>query len=136
MAQRRKTRPSAGGPAYATGAPNTAMIPSPVNWLAVPPYRCTAPAARLTSSAMISRRRSGPTAAAMSMECATSANNTVTCLYSADRVASVSGEPHSLQNFAVALNWVPHEPHDSSGDCQRAGTVPIVVHVSIVSPQV
>ena len=32
---------------------------------------------------MISRNRSAPTAAAMSMECTTSANSTVTCLYSA-----------------------------------------------------
>ena len=36
---------------------------------------------------MISRNRSAPTAAAMSIECTTSANSTVTCLYSADWVA-------------------------------------------------
>ena len=63
------------------------MIPSPVNLSTVPPYRCTTTAARLTNSAMISRSRSAPTAAAMSIECNTSANSTVTCLYSADRVA-------------------------------------------------
>ena len=34
----------------------------------VPPYRCTTTAARLTNSAMISRSRSAPTAAAMSIE--------------------------------------------------------------------
>ena len=39
---------------------------------------------------MISRSRSAPTAAAMSIECTTSANSTVTCLYSADWVACVS----------------------------------------------
>ena len=67
----------------ATGAPNTAMIPSPVNLSRVPPYRFTTAAARSTSCAMISRSRSAPTAEAMSMECTTSANRTVTCLYSA-----------------------------------------------------
>ena len=36
---------------------------------------------------MISRSRSAPTAAAMSIECTTSANSTVTCLYSAGVVA-------------------------------------------------
>src|SRR5260370_31443519 len=61
---------------------------------------------------MISRNRSDPTALAMSIEPTTSANNTVTCLYSADRVADVTGVPHSLQNLAVAPNWVPHELHD------------------------
>ena len=66
-------------------------------------------AARLTSSAMISRNRSGPTAAAMSIESTTSANNTVTCLYSADWVACATGVPHSLQNLAVAPNCVPHD---------------------------
>ena len=35
---------------------------------------------------MISRSRSAPTAAAMSIECTTSANKTVACLYSADWV--------------------------------------------------
>ena len=48
---------------------------------------CTA--ARLTRSVMISRSRSAPTAAAMSIECTTSANSTVTCLYSADWAACV-----------------------------------------------
>jgi hypothetical protein len=53
---------------------------------------------------MISRSRSGPTVAAMSIECTTSANSTVACLYSADRVADVTGGPHSLQNLNVPLN--------------------------------
>ncbi len=75
------------------GAPNTAMIPSPVNLSTVPPYCCTTAAARLTSSAMISRSRSGPTVAAMSIECTTSANSTVTCLYSAAVSDSTTDEP-------------------------------------------
>jgi hypothetical protein len=47
---------------------------------------------------------SAPTAAAMSIECTTSAKRTVTCLYSADRVADATRVPHSLQNLAVPLN--------------------------------
>jgi hypothetical protein len=58
---------------------------------------------------MISRSRSLPTVAAMSIERTTSANNTVTCLYSADWVADVIGVPHSPQNLAVAPNCVPHD---------------------------
>ena len=50
---------------------------------------------------MISRNRSAPTAAAMSIECTTSANNTVTCLYSAGRATDDAAVPHSLQNLAV-----------------------------------
>ena len=42
--------------------------------------------AQLTSSAVISCSRSAPTAAAMSLKCATSASKTVACLYSADWV--------------------------------------------------
>src|SRR6266403_4827696 len=62
---------------------------------------------------MISRSRSAPTAAAMSIECTTSANNTVTCLYSADWVADVIGVPHSPQNLAVGLDCAPQEPQNS-----------------------
>ena len=62
---------------------------------------------------MISRNRSAPTAAAMSIECTTSANNTVTCLYSADVAAGVIGVPHLLQNRESGGNSVPHDVHDS-----------------------
>src|SRR6478609_11448961 len=62
---------------------------------------------------MISRSRSAPTAAAMSIECTTSANSTVTCLYSADGVARVSRVPHSLQNLAVGPDCAPQEPQNS-----------------------
>src|SRR6476619_4912924 len=62
---------------------------------------------------MISRSRSGPSAAAMSIECTTSANKTVTCLYSADGVALMRGVPHSLQNLAVVLDCAPQEPQNS-----------------------
>src|SRR4029077_10852145 len=86
------------------------MIPSPVNLSTVPPYRLTTAAQRSTSSAMISRSRPAPTASAMSIDCTTSANSTVTCLYSADRVACVSGAPHSLQNLELGGSSVPQDP--------------------------
>src|SRR6185436_15124513 len=89
------------------------MIPSPVKLPTVPPYRWTTPAARLTNSAMISRNRSAPTAAAIVIEWTTSANKTVTCLYSADRLTCVTGAPHSLQNLEFSGSLVPHDPHDS-----------------------
>ena len=57
---------------------------------------------------MISRNRSAPTAAAMSIECTTSANSTVTCLYSAGVRGTAVGAPHSSQNFAVGRNSAPH----------------------------
>src|SRR5258708_4782766 len=89
------------------------MITSAVNLSTVP--RPAAPAAhRSARSVMISRNRSAPTAAAMSIECTTSANRTVTCLYSADRVVCVSGAPHSLQNLAVACGCAPQEPQNSA----------------------
>jgi hypothetical protein len=74
---------------------------------------------------MISRSRSGPTVAAISMECTTSANNTVTCLYSADWVAGVSGEPHSLQNLAVDAAKAPHDLHERSAAVSAAGPSPL-----------
>jgi len=40
-------------------------------------------------------------------------DNTVTCLYSADRVACVSRVPHSLQNVAVGLDGAPQEPQEN-----------------------
>jgi hypothetical protein len=48
------------------------------------------------------------------MECTTSANRTVTCLYSAAWALWVTGFPHSLQNFAIAENRLPQDWQDSS----------------------
>src|SRR5271169_827689 len=92
------------------------MIPSPVHCATVLPYRCTTTAQRSESSAMISRNRSAPTAAAMSIECTTSANSTVTCLYSAWVSCAVTGAPHSLQNFEFAGSSIPHAVHANSID--------------------
>jgi hypothetical protein len=60
---------------------------------------------------MISRNRSAPTTAAMSIECTTSANSTVTCLYSAWVSCAVTGAPQPSQNRAPARNSVPHVWH-------------------------
>src|SRR6478752_9487461 len=62
---------------------------------------------------MISRSRSAPTAAAMSIEWTTSANKTVTCLYSAVVAAGLTGAPHLLQNRESGGSSVPHDPHNS-----------------------
>src|SRR6516164_2678529 len=109
------------------------MIPSPVNLSTVPPYRCTIAAQRSTRSAMISRSRSGPTAAAISIECTTSANSTVTCLYSADIAAGLIGAPHLLQNREFGGSSVPHDPHTKAATVMSRGQ-PTVIHVTIVSP--
>src|SRR5271157_2773661 len=60
---------------------------------------------------MISRSRSAPTAAAMSIERTTSANSTVTCLYSAWASPSSTGEPQLWQNRAFSRGSMPHVRH-------------------------
>src|SRR6478672_11673057 len=89
------------------------MIPSPVNLSTVPSYLLTTAAEQSKTPAMISRRRSAPTAAAMSIERTTSANNTVTCLYSADGAGRVSRVPHSAQNLAVGPDCAPQDPQNN-----------------------
>ena len=85
------------------------MIPSPVNWFTVPPYRFTTFAERPTKSDMISRKRSAPNAAAMCIDRTTSANNTVTCLYSAASYNAAMGVPQLSQNLAPSRSSVPHD---------------------------
>jgi hypothetical protein len=75
---------------------------------------------------MISRSRSGPTVAAMSMECTTSANRTVTCLYSAGVVAVATAAPHSLQNFESGGSSVPHDPHTKAAAVMSRGQPTVV----------
>src|SRR6187401_3145705 len=79
---------------------------------------------------MISRSRSAPTAAAISIEWTTSANSTVTCLYSADRLTCATGAPHSLQNLEFSGSSVPHDPHDSPAavTAPRLSSTPISCH--------
>ena len=75
---------------------------------------------------MISRSRSAPTAAAMSIECTTSANSTVTCLYSAGVVAVATAAPHSLQNFEFGRSSVPHDPHTKAAAVMSPGQPTVV----------
>ena len=67
------------------------------------------------------------------METGTSANRTVTCLYSAGFAADVTAAPHSLQNLAFSLSSVPHDPHNRPAVVISRGQ-PTVAHVNIVSP--
>src|SRR6476469_8961854 len=82
---------------------------------------------------MISRSRSAPTADAMSIECTTSANSTVPCLYSAGVRAVATAAPHSLQNFELGGSSVPHAPHTTAAAVMSGGH-PTGAHVDIVSP--
>ena len=58
----------------------------------------------------------------------------MTCLYSADRVAVVTGVPHSLQNLAVGLDSRAAGTTEQPRRGQSTATIPAGVHVSIVSP--
>ena len=80
---------------------------------------------------MISRNRSAPTAAAMSIERTTSANRTVTCLYSAWLPGTPIGDPHSLQNLAVALTSVPHVRHAVAAVIRPSAGPPVSRFTSI-----
>src|SRR5260370_21243571 len=75
---------------------------------------------------MISRNRSKSTAAAMSIDRTTSANSTVTCLYSAGVVAVGTAAPHSLQNFEFGGNSIPHDPHTKSAAVMSRGQPTVV----------
>ena len=85
---------------------------------------------------MISRSRSAPTAAAMSIECTTSANSTVTCLYSADWVACVSRRTALVAELGVRAGLRAARPTEQPRRGQSTATIPAGVHVSIVSPLV
>jgi hypothetical protein len=80
----------------------------------------------------MSRNRSISTAAAMSIERTTSANITVTCLYSAGVVAVATAAPHSLQNFEFGGSSVPHDPHTKAR--RRHSASPLSFRGTIVSP--
>ena len=60
---------------------------------------------------MISRSRSTSTAAAISIECTTSANSTVTCLYFGGVDRRQPGRRTRRQKLAFSRSSVPHDPH-------------------------
>src|SRR6202158_6000532 len=64
------------------GAPNSAMMPSPVYWLTVPSKRCTPSVRMAKKRSRIVCHASGSSCSASSIDPFTSANNTVTCLRS------------------------------------------------------
>ena len=60
------------------------------------------------------------------VERTTSANSTVTCLYSAGVVAVATAAPHSLQNLAFSLSSVPHDPHTKAATVMSRGQPTVV----------
>ena len=119
----------------AIGAPNSAMIPSPVNLSTVPSAWCTASASTWKNRFISSRHDSGSSFSARSIDPTTSANSTVICLRSPSseaRPASIftarssgtasvvwarsgssccgpTGVPHWLQNFDPAGTSAPQD---------------------------
>ncbi len=130
---RRPDRPERRGPPTrpARRTPPSSRRRSTVS--TVLPYRCTTAAQRPARSAMISRNRSAPTTAAMSIERTTSANSTVTCLYSA-RVGQ-SQPPHRTH---YRTSSSPPAQYRTTGtprlppSCHAASRLSF--HVTIVSP--
>src|ERR1700748_1604802 len=81
---------------------------------------------------MTSRNRSISSAAAMSIDRSTSANNTVTCLYFAASPETAVEAPHSSQNLAFSRSPVPHDPHATPAVMQpshRLGPVDVAFEV-------
>ena len=68
------------------------------------------------------------------MECTTSANRTVTCLYSADGVACMSRRAALVTELGVRWQFGAAGRTEQSHRGQSTATIPAGVHVSIVSP--
>src|SRR3984893_2578510 len=109
------------------------MMPSPITWLTVPSYRCTASINRSRTGSRILRASSGSRSSSSSIEPLRSAKSTVTCLRSPSmarfdvRILSTrcfgvyaSGEanrdaapaaacPHCGQKFAAGGTSLPHD---------------------------
>src|SRR6185503_11719852 len=119
---------------WASGAPNSAMKPSPRNWLMVPSSLWTSASASSKNPLSRACMRSGPTRSASGVEFAMSQKSTVTCLRSPSRAPRevrmrsarclgvyAAGEanslrprrsrPHSRQNFAESGSSVEQFGH-------------------------
>ena len=83
---------------------------------------------------MISRNRSISTAAARSIECTTSANSTVTCLYSAESAGRRDRRAALVTELGVRRQFGAARPTRQSRRRQSTATIPAGVHLSIVSP--
>src|SRR5882757_4627029 len=76
---------------------------------------------------MISRSRSTSRAAAMSIERTTSANSTVTCLYSAAATEATSAAPQPSQNRAPSRGAAPHDRHTAGAAVTASSADPAVL---------
>ena len=91
----------------------------------MPPYRCTTAVAAVDEFGHdLAQAAPHPTAAAMSIECTTSANSTVTCLYSArvsclDWRAAAVAKPRVLQRLGATRParslWPSSDPSANPG---------------------
>src|SRR3954454_19547826 len=80
-------------------------------------------AALSSNSVIISRKRSMSTTAAMSIDRTTSANSTVTCLYSAVSSAD-SCDPPLSQKRAPSCGAAPHDRHNAVGGVSSSAADP------------
>src|SRR6185436_3515460 len=121
----------------ATGAPKSAISPSPRNWFTVPSYRCTASAISRSARSSSSCIPSGSSRSASRVDSAMSTKRTVTCFRSPSRAllevrilsarcfgvydsaeatraapadSSLTGAPHLLQKRDPAGRSLPHAP--------------------------
>ena len=62
----------------------------------------------------------------MSIERTTSANSTVTCLYSAASTDATSVAPHASQNRAPSRGAAPHDRHTAGAAVTASSTDPAV----------
>ena len=97
---RRRSRPAPHGSSCASGALNNAMMPSPITWLTVPSYRCTAAImgrAPDPAGAVLPQGHGRP---GSSIEPLRSAKSTVTCLRSPSRA------PREVRIFSARYGGV------------------------------
>src|SRR5215813_12394428 len=109
------------------------MIPSPMTWLTVPSYRCTASIIRSSTGSRSFRASSGSRSASNSIEPLRSAKSTVTCLRSPSsatlevRIFSarclgvyVSGE----RDVVDEIPWISDAPHSPQNFCSGGFDAP------------
>src|SRR5207248_5007536 len=94
----------------ATGAPKTAMMPSPVSLSTCPPKVLTAPASAAITRSMTAPTRSGSRSSAQAVKSDRSPNSTVTTRRSVagSSAAAGSAAPQLWQNRAPGTATVPH----------------------------
>ena len=116
-----------------TGAPNTAMMPSLVNLSTVPAVLLHHRRSMVDQLGHDLAQPLRPDGRGDVIEPTTSANSTVTCLYSGGVVAVAAGAPHWLQNLALAPSSVPHDPHTKAAAVMSRGQPTVVPRHSRVT---